>query len=290
VPPYRRPVNMMFQSYALFPHLNVEANVAFGLKQERLPRREIGQRVADMLAMLKLENFGHRKPHELSGGQRQRVALARSLVKRPRLLLLDEPLAALDKKLRGETQFELMEIQRRLGLTFVIVTHDQSEAMTLADRIGVMDRGRLMQVAPPAEIYEQPNSRWVADFIGDVNLFEGRLGDDGSSIEGTAAGRLRTAGKVDAEPGAPVWAAVRPEKIAMTRQPPASSGDNCLAATVVDIGYLGDMSLYKVRLAGGAQMKAAIANIGRRPDGEAPAFDEEVWLVWPPEATIVLTR
>jgi putrescine transport system ATP-binding protein len=270
VPPYRRPVNMMFQSYALFPHLNVEANVAFGLKQERLPRREIGQRVADMLAMLKLENFGRRK--------------------RPRLLLLDEPLAALDKKLRGETQFELMEIQRRLGLTFVIVTHDQSEAMTLADRIGVMDRGRLMQVAPPAEIYEQPNSRWVADFIGDVNLFEGRLGDDGSSIEGTAAGRLRTAGKVDAEPGAPVWAAVRPEKIAMARQPPASSGDNCLAATVVDIGYLGDMSLYKVRLAGGAQMKAAIANIGRRPDGEAPSFDEEVWLVWPPEATIVLTR
>ena len=153
-----------------------------------------------------------------------------------------------------------------------------------------MDRGRLMQVAPPAEIYEQPNSRWVADFIGDVNLFEGRLGDDGSSIEGTPAGRLRTAGKVDAEPGAPVWAAVRPEKIAMTRQPPASSGDNCLAATVVDIGYLGDMSLYKVRIAGGTQMKAAIANIGRRPDGEAPAFDEEVWLIWPPEATIVLTR
>ena len=290
MPPAKRGTAMMFQSYALFPHLNVEANVAFGLKQERLPRREIGQRVADMLAMLKLENFGRRKPHELSGGQRQRVALARSLVKRPRLLLLDEPLAALDKKLRGETQFELMEIQRRLGLTFVIVTHDQSEAMTLADRIGVMDRGRLMQVAPPAEIYEQPNSRWVADFIGDVNLFEGRLGDDGSSIEGTPAGRLRTAGRVDAEPGAPVWAAVRPEKIAMTRQPPASSGDNCLAATVVDIGYLGDMSLYKVRIAGGAQMKAAIANIGRRPDGEAPAFDEEVWLVWPPEATIVLTR
>jgi putrescine transport system ATP-binding protein len=290
VPPYRRPVNMMFQSYALFPHLNVEANVAFGLKQERLPRREIGQRVADMLAMLKLENFGRRKPHELSGGQRQRVALARSLVKRPRLLLLDEPLAALDKKLRGETQFELMELQRRLGLTFVIVTHDQSEAMTLADRVAVMDRGRLMQVAPPAEIYEQPNSRWVADFIGEVNLFEGRLGDDGASIEDTAAGRLRTAGKVDAEPGAPVWAAVRPEKIAMARQPPASSGDNCLAATVVDIGYLGDMSVYKLRIAGGTQMQATIANIGRRPSGEAPGFDDEVWLIWPPEATIVLTR
>ena len=290
VPPYRRPVNMMFQSYALFPHLNVEANVAFGLQQERLPRREIGQRVADMLAMLKLEKFGRRKPHELSGGQRQRVALARSLVKRPRLLLLDEPLAALDKKLRGETQFELMELQRRLGLTFVIVTHDQSEAMTLADRIGVMDRGRLMQVAPPAEIYELPNSRWVADFIGEVNLFEGRLGDDGLSIEGTAAGRLRTAGKADAEPGATVWAAVRPEKIAMARQPPGANGDNCVAATVADIGYLGDISLYKLRLADGMQVKAAVANIGRNPAGDAPGFDEEVWLTWPPEATIVLTR
>ena len=289
VPPYRRPVNMMFQSYALFPHLNVEANVAFGLKQERLPRREIGQRVADMLAMLKLENLGGRKPHELSGGQRQRVALARSLVKRPRLLLLDEPLAALDKKLRGETQFELMELQRRLGLTFIIVTHDQSEAMTLADRIAVMDRGRLMQVAPPAEIYERPNSRWVADFIGEVNLFEGHLGDDGASIEGTAAGRLRAAGKVDAEPGAPVWAAVRPERIVVAREPPASDEVNSVAATVVDIGYLGDMSIYKLRITGGAQMKAAIPNIGRST-GQVASFDEEVWLTWPPEATIVLTR
>ena len=289
VPPYRRPVNMMFQSYALFPHLNVEANVAFGLKQEGLPRREIGQRVADMLAMLKLEKLGRRKPHQLSGGQRQRVALARSLVKRPRLLLLDEPLAALDKKLRGETQFELMELQRRLGLTFVIVTHDQSEAMTLADRIAVMDRGRLMQVAPPAEIYERPNSRWVADFIGEVNLFEGRLSDDGASVEGTVAGRLRAASKVDAEPGALVWAAVRPEKIAIAREPPTSGDDNSIAATVVDIGYLGDMSVYKLRIAGGTQMKAAIANIGR-PTGEVAGFDEEVWLTWSPDATIVLTR
>ncbi|HEX8808005.1 MAG TPA: polyamine ABC transporter ATP-binding protein, partial [Xanthobacteraceae bacterium] len=173
VPPHRRPVNMMFQSYALFPHLTVEANIAFGLKQEGLPKSEIASRVADMLALVKLEGFGRRKPHELSGGQRQRVALARSLVKRPRVLLLDEPMAALDKKLRGETQFELMDLQRRLGLTFVIVTHDQSEAMTVADRIAVMDWGRLMQVGPPAEIYEQPDSRWVADFIGSVNLLEG---------------------------------------------------------------------------------------------------------------------
>src|SRR6516162_2475585 len=217
VPPHRRPVNMMFQSYALFPHLTVEANVAFGLKQEGLPRAEIATRVADMLALVKLESFGRRKPHELSGGQRQRVALARSLVKHPRVLLLDEPMAALDKKLRGETQFELMALQRQLGLTFIIVTHDQSEAMTVADRIAVMDRGRLMQVAPPAEIYEQPDSRWVADFIGSVNLLEGRVGEAGDTIEGTPFGRIRVGAKVAAEPHATVWVAVRPEKIRLAR-------------------------------------------------------------------------
>src|SRR5580704_9077013 len=173
MPPHRRPVNMMFQSYALFPHLSVARNVAFGLKQDGLPRAEIAKRVADMLALVKLEGFERRKPHQLSGGQRQRVALARALVKRPRVLLLDEPMAALDKKLRGETQFELMHLRQKLGLTFLIVTHDQEEAMTVADRIGVMDQGRLVQVATPPEIYEQPSSRWVADFIGDVNLIEG---------------------------------------------------------------------------------------------------------------------
>src|SRR6202451_1707587 len=248
VPPYRRPVNMMFQSYALFPHLNVEANIAFGLKQEGLPKREIAERVADMLALVKLENFRRRKANELSGGQRQRVALARSLVKRPRVLLLDEPMAALDKKLRGETQFELMEWQRRLGLTFIIVTHDQSEAMTVADRIAVMDRGRLMQVAPPAEIYEQPNSRWVADFIGDINLFEGRVSGDGRSVEGTALGGVvNVTAKIGAEPGATVWIPVRPKKMRMPQAEPAGSQqierENGVAATIVDIGYLGDLSI-----------------------------------------------
>jgi putrescine transport system ATP-binding protein len=289
VPPYRRPVNMMFQNYALFPHLDVEANVGFGLKQEGLPRREIDGRVADMLALVKLEGFGRRKPHELSGGQRQRVALARSLVKRPRVLLLDEPLAALDKKLRGETQFELMELQRSVGFTFVIVTHDQSEAMTMAHRIGVMDRGRLMLVAPPAEIYEQPSSRWIADFVGDVNLFEGRLGDDGLCIDGTAAGRLRAAVRPDAQPGAMVWVAVRPEKVRIAREPPLPDLDNCVAGTITDIGYLGDTSIYKLRIRDGSQIKAAVANVGDHAE-RMLGIDKAVWLSWPPEAAIVLTR
>ena len=291
VPPHRRPVNMMFQSYALFPHLNVEDNVAFGLKQEGLAKPRIAERVADMLALVKLENLGRRKPHELSGGQRQRVALARSLVKRPRVLLLDEPMAALDKKLRGETQFELMELQRQLSLTFIIVTHDQSEAMTVADRIAVMDRGRLAQVAPPQEIYEQPNSRWVADFIGEVNLFEGRVSDDGMSVEGTVLGRLHVGSKIAAEPNTVVWVAVRPEKMRITRAAPdrLSGAANSIAATVGDIGYLGDLSIYKLRCDGGTQIKAAVANTGRSGE-EAIGWDDRVWLSFAPQAAIVLTR
>jgi putrescine transport system ATP-binding protein len=198
-------------------------------------------------------------------------------------------MAALDKKLRGETQFELMELQRELGLTFVIVTHDQSEAMIVADRIGVMDRGRLMQVATPAAIYERPNSRWVADFVGNINLFEGRLGDDCQSVEGTAAGRVRVAAKVDAGPGKVVWAAVRPEQVRIAREPPLPGLDNCVPGTVLDIGYLGDTSIYQVRVRDGSLVKAAIANIGRGA-GRAVTFDDQVWLSWPPEAAIVLTQ
>src|SRR5689334_1778715 len=210
VQPHRRPVNMMFQSYALFPHLTVEGNIGFGLRQENATRAEIVDRVGEMLALVRLQGYGGRRIDQLSGGQRQRVALARSLIKRPRVLLLDEPLAALDKKLRAETQFELMELQRKLGTTFVIVTHDQEEAMIVADRIAVMDQGRLMQVATPAEIYEQPNSRWVADFIGEVTIIEGRMSVPGT-IE-SALGPIAVAGR-DSVTGKTMWLALRPEKI-----------------------------------------------------------------------------
>src|SRR6185312_4033695 len=250
VPPHRRAVNMMFQSYALFPHLTVEGNVAFGLRQEGLGKLEIASRVADMLALVKLQGFGPRRVDQLSGGQRQRVALARSLVKRPRVLLLDEPLAALDKKLRAETQFELMELQRKLGTTFVVVTHDQDEAMIVADRMAVMNQGRLMQVATPTEIYEQPNSRWVADFIGEVTIIEGRTTVPGSVD--SALGPLAVADRA-AGAGKTLWLALRPEKISMSGHRPAGE-KNAVAGTIFEIGYRGETSAYKVRLDDGSLM------------------------------------
>jgi len=292
LPPHRRPVNMMFQSYALFPHLTVEGNIAFGLKQDGMPKAEIAARVREMLTLVRLEGFGIRKPHQLSGGQRQRVALARALAKRPRVLLLDEPLSALDRKLREDTRFELMELQENLGLTFVIVTHDQEEAMTLADRIGVMNGGQLAQVATPSDIYERPNSRWVADFIGDVNLIEGRVvsSTPGQTIiENAAAGRLRVAQATDAVVGANIAVALRPEKIQLDTTAPRPSDENCFAGRVTEIGYLGGVSIFKVKLDNGLDMKARVAN-RRRLTEQLIGTGDRVWLSFLPDAGVVLPQ
>ena len=291
VPPYERPVNMMFQSYALFPHMNVEQNVAFGLKQDRVPKAQIAERVATMLDLVKLGGFAKRKPHQLSGGQRQRVALARSLVKRPKLLLLDEPLGALDKKLREHTQFELISLQDTLGVTFVVVTHDQEEAMTLASRIGVMNQGEIVQAGTPAEIYEFPGSKFVADFVGSVNIFEGTLVDDepeyvriGSPELG---GTLYISHGISAPPGATVWAAVRPEKIFMSTAVPDGT-DNVARGAVQDIAYLGDLSIYLVKLPTGKIVRVTQPNTSRR--AETFTWDQQVYLTWDADSPVVVTR
>ncbi len=296
VPPYKRPTNMMFQSYALFPHMSVEKNIAFGLKQDNLPKGEIDTRVEEMLKLVKLEQFAKRKPAQLSGGQRQRVALARSLAKRPKVLLLDEPLGALDKKLREETQFELMDIQQTLGLTFLIVTHDQEEAMTVSDRIAVMDKGIIMQVATPAEIYEAPNSRYVADFIGDINILEGMVTQTDSALGAPGLVRIDSDGlsvaaeqECQAVKGDHVAYAVRPEKVRISQEQPADTSLNAAYGEVWDIGYLGDFSVFLVKMEDGRIVRAAQANVSRLVDRPI-TFGDMVWLTWSRDAGLVLTR
>ncbi|HVN44641.1 MAG TPA: ABC transporter ATP-binding protein [Steroidobacteraceae bacterium] len=295
IPPYERPVNMMFQSYALFPHMSVEKNVAFGLEQEGLARADIRRQVGEILDIVRMGGLGTRKPHQLSGGQRQRVALARALVKRPKLLLLDEPLAALDKKLREHTQFELLNIQQRLGVTFIVVTHDQEEAMTLGQRLGVMNHGRIVQVGTPSDIYESPSTRFVADFIGSVNMFEGRVREERAEGLRLDVGELgcvvRAERAVSCASGATVWAAIRPEKIHISRQPPpgAPAAENAVAGTVREIAYMGDMSIYLVQIASGKLLRVTLPNTTR--GGERPiAREESVWLSWHGSSPVLLTE
>jgi putrescine transport system ATP-binding protein len=293
IPPYERPVNMMFQSYALFPHMTVEQNVAFGLKQDGLPKPEIATRVGDMLNLVRLSQFAKRKPHQLSGGQRQRVALARSLVKRPKLLLLDEPLGALDKKLREHTQFELVNLQEQLGVTFVVVTHDQEEAMTLSTRIGVMNLGEIVQVGTPKDIYEYPNSKFVAEFVGNVNMFEGRLIEDepdhvrieSAELQGST---IYVDHGVSSAPNAIVSAAIRPEKISISLEPPQQQ-DNVARGVVKEIAYMGDMSVYLVQLASGKVVRVTQPNAYRHADASI-TWDQTVYLSWHSSSPVVLSE
>jgi len=292
IPPNKRAVNMMFQTYALFPHLSVANNIAFGLKRSSMPKSEIPARVDEMLRLVRLEKFSNRKPHQISGGQRQRVALARSLAKAPKLLLLDEPLGALDAKLREDTQFELMDIQEKTGTTFVIVTHDQEEAMTVASRIAVMDNGRLIQVDTPDKIYETPNSVYVADFIGDVNLVEGRIGSsDGDKYsihwaEGQPS--ISAVGPVGLTSGTKCHFAIRPEKVAISAEKPTDKA-NLLQGRILDIAYLGNVSTYHVELANGVIVKAQMAN-NRRISRRDLTWEDQVWLSFTDTAGLVLLK
>ncbi|MBZ0128077.1 MAG: ABC transporter ATP-binding protein [Rhodobacteraceae bacterium] len=291
IPANKRPVNMMFQSYALFPHLTVADNIAFGLKRSDMPKDQIAARVDEMLGLVQLKKFGGRKPHQISGGQRQRVALARALAKSPKLLLLDEPLAALDRKLREETQFELMDIQEKLGTTFVIVTHDQEEAMTVASRVAVMDHGQLIQVATPEAIYETPNSRYVADFIGDINLIEGAVKSVARDIAEISWAEsmepLRATAPEGLTKGANCCFAIRPEKVSISAERPEKAA-NALPGKVIDIGYLGNMSTYHVELANGQMVKAQVPNQNRL-SRHAFTWEDAVWVSFTATAGLVLT-
>ncbi len=292
LPPYKRPVSMMFQSYALFPHMTVYDNISFGLKQEKLSKNQIIERVDEVLDLVQLRKYQDRKPEQLSGGQQQRVALARSLAKRPKLLLLDEPLGALDKKLREKTQFELVNIQERVGITFVVVTHDQEEAMTMSSRIGIMDEGQIRQIGKPHEIYEFPHSRFVAEFIGSMNMFEGVVVEDEPDhvvIESSEAGcELYVTHAASMPVGANVTVALRPEKVMISTSPNPNFGRNCTKGIVREIGYLGDISIYHVQLDSGKIVQASSPNLLRLSERDVK-WDDEVYLFWRPENGVVLS-
>ena len=291
LPPYDRPVNMMFQSYAVFPHMTVEKNISYGLRKEKVAASELKSRVDEVIELVQLGDFRKRKPEQLSGGQQQRVALARALIKRPKVLLLDEPLAALDKKLREHTQFELMNIQDELGITFVVVTHDQEEAMTLSTRIAVMEKGQFLQVGKPKEIYEYPCNRFVADFIGTINTFDGvvtSIGEDDITIRSDEDGCVMTAmGTHDVSVNQRACIAVRPEKMFITRDEPVDPTDIRMKGVVDDLGYLGNLSLYRVRLESGKILLVSQQN-RRRSAERFVEWEDEIWISWRPRSSIVL--
>lgn len=292
--PYDRPINMMFQSYALFPHMSVADNIAFGLKQDKMPKGEIDARVAEMLDLVQMRKYATRKPYQLSGGQQQRVALARSLAKRPKLLLLDEPLGALDKKLRQQTQLELVNTLEQVGVTCIMVTHDQEEAMTMATRIGIMSEGQLLQIGSPAEIYDYPNCRFTAEFIGETNMFEGPVVvDEPDSVEIESAelgGRIHIDHGITGPKGMQVWASIRPEDVHLNVDP-QPAGPNVARGVVHDIAYLGSFSIYHVKLGSGKIVKSMVAANHWHENGiTPPTWGDTVYVGWRPDMPVVLTR
>ncbi len=291
LPPYERPVNMMFQSYALFPHMTVEGNVAYGLKRDRVQKREMGERVAAALDLVQMGRFAKRKPHQLSGGQQQRVALARSLVKRPKVLLLDEPMSALDRNIRQQTQFELGNILWSVGVTCIMVTHDQEEAMTMADRLAVMDEGRIVQIGTPDEVYEAPTCRFAAEFIGSTNLFKGVLAGDESRLFACEDLQvpLQVNNPMNARMGLQAQIAVRPERITISHRPVAQE-NNWAVGTVEQYAYMGSYTLYYVRLASGRLMAVDVSRMAVRAMERAPEYGDTVYLSWGSDCTVVLKQ
>lgn len=295
IPAYDRPVNMMFQSYAVFPHMTVAQNISYGLKKDGIEKSQIKNQVNEMLELVQLSALGKRKPHQLSGGQRQRVALARALIKKPKVLLLDEPLAALDKKLREQTQFELMNLQYELGITFVVVTHDQEEAMTLSSRVAVMNEGRFIQIGTPSQVYESPNNKFVADFFGTINFFNATVQNANQDSKVLCATLEKTGTKLDAKfdgnihAGDQITIAVRPEKISITKNNPEGENLTVTKGVVEDLAYYGNRSIYRIRSQSGRIIQVSAQNFARS-EQLALEWDDEVYLSWNSSCNVVLTE